>query len=104
MVARARAGTAFEKGQIPGVAHCAAFGIAIVSAAAANHPAPAVYARIGSAHRHLRAVVAVQVVGDELGVVGTGVNISSEADAPQKSPVEFVGVDVVGAVGNMKCI
>ena len=43
--------------------------------------------------RHFRAPVAVEVVDDELRVVGAGPDVPAEIDPPEPCPVQLVGVE-----------
>src|SRR5690606_26866980 len=62
--------------------------------------------RAGGGLEHgLGAAVAVEVVDQELGVVGTGADVDAQVDPPQQGAVELVGVEVgvagVAALGDV---
>ena len=102
-------GAAVEDGQVLLALHDAAQGaalvLAVVSIGVADHLAGAVLGGVGGLADHLRAAVAVEVVDDELGVVGAGPDVAAEIDPPQALAreldtvdVDLAGVAVVGIV------
>ena len=92
------AGTAVEDGQVLVALHDAAEGpaavFAVVGVGVADDLAGAVHGGVGGLADQLDTAVAVQVIDDELRVVGACADIAAQVDAPQALAAELEAVDV----------
>ena len=85
---------AVEDGEKLGARQDVAGGVAPVGGRVADHIAGAVDRSIGGLAGDLRPAVAVQIVDDELRVMGAGADVAPEVDAPQPCPGQRVGVEI----------